>query len=47
MIVAKTEQALTHFKNLFQQKSESESIEEKDDAPLKKFYRARCHLTET
>ena len=46
MIVAKTEQALTHFKNLFQQKSESESIEEKDDAPLKKFYRACCHLTE-
>jgi len=45
MIIAKTEKWLTHFKKLFQQKSESDLIEDKESAPIKKFYRAICHTT--
>ena len=40
MIIAKTEKGLAHFKELFRRKSESESLEEKDLVPLKKWYRA-------
>ena len=40
MIIAKTEKWLAHFKELFKRKSESETIEEKDIVPLKKWYHA-------
>lgn len=40
MIIAKTEKWLAHFKELFKRKSESENLEEKDNVPLKKWYRA-------
>ena len=40
MIIAKTEKWLAHFKELFKRKSESETIQEKDKVPLKKWYRA-------
>ncbi len=46
MIVAKTEAWLAYFKKLFQAKSLATSIEAKDAVPLKKFYRARCILTD-
>lgn len=46
MIIAKTEKWLTHFKSLFQQKSLSDSIQDKETAQLKKFYRATCYLTD-
>jgi hypothetical protein len=36
---------LEHFKKLFQAKSESETIGEKEQTELKKFYRATCYLT--
>ncbi len=42
MIVAKTEKWLKHFKSLFQDKSESLTLEEKEKTPLQKFYRATC-----
>lgn len=45
LIIAKTEKGLAHFKQLFQAKSESETIEEKEAAPLQKFYRATCEVT--
>ena len=45
MIIAKTEAWLQHFKALFKAKSESESLEAKDQVPLKKWYRATCELT--
>lgn len=45
MILVKTEKGLAHFKKLFQAKSESKTIEEKESIPLKKFYRATCGLT--
>ncbi len=45
MIIAKSETWLTHFKRLFQQKSASETIAEKEAVLLKKFYRATCRLT--
>jgi len=45
MIIAKTEKWLEHFKKLFQAKSESENIAEKEQIELKKFYRATCYLT--
>lgn len=45
MIVAKTERWLQHFKSLFQEKSESASIEEKESTPLQKYYRATCEIT--
>lgn len=40
MIVAKTEKGLSYFKNLFQKKSLSERIEDKENVPLKKYYKA-------
>lgn len=45
MIIAKTEKWLEHFKKLFQAKSESGTIEEKEKTELKKFYRATAYLT--
>lgn len=45
MIVVKTEKWLAHFKSLFQQKSEAETIADKELIPLKKFYRASCNLS--
>lgn len=45
MIVAKTEKWLQHFKSLFQEKSESLSLEEKEQTPLQKYYRAICEIT--
>lgn len=45
MIVAKTENWLKHFKELFNKKSISQTIEEKEKIPLKKFYRAKVNLT--
>ena len=45
MIVAKTEKWLQHFKSLFQDKSESSSLSEKEDIPLQKYYRAVCAIT--
>ncbi len=45
MIVAKTEKWLQHFKTLFQEKSESSSLEEKESTPLQKYYRAICEIT--
>lgn len=45
MIVAKTEKWLQHFKSLFQEKSESSSLEEKESTPLQKYYRAICEIT--
>ena len=45
MIVAKTEKWLQHFKSLFQDKSESSSLEEKESTPLQKYYRATCEIT--
>lgn len=45
MIVAKTEKWLQHFKSLFQEKSESLSLEEKESTPLQKYYRAICEIT--
>lgn len=45
MIVAKTEKWLQHFKSLFQEKSESSSLEEKESTPLQKYYRAICETT--
>lgn len=46
MIVVKTEQWLSHFKNLFKQKSESQTIEQKELVPLKKFYQATVNITD-
>lgn len=45
MIVAKTEKWLAHFKNLFQQKSEADSILSKEAVMLKKFYQATSRVT--
>jgi len=46
MIIAKTEKWLEHFKKLFQAKSESKTIDKKEQTELKKFYRATAYLTE-
>lgn len=46
MIVAKTERGLSHFKKLFQAKSESEDQTYKEHVHLKKFYRATCEITQ-
>ena len=46
MIIAKTERGLAHFKKLFQQKSESESMEDKESTLLKKFYRAYVEVSQ-
>lgn len=45
MLIVKTEAGLSYFKNLFQQKSQAETIEAKELVPLKKFYRAQVLLT--
>lgn len=45
MIVAKTERWLDHFKKLFKAKSESESLQDKESAQIKKFYRAISIIT--
>jgi hypothetical protein len=44
MVIAKTERGLKHFKELFQQKAEATTIEEKEAIPLQKYYRARCEV---
>jgi 23S rRNA pseudouridine1911/1915/1917 synthase len=45
MLIVKTEAGLKYFKDLFQCKSLAETIEEKDQVPLKKFYRAQALVT--
>jgi len=45
MLIVKTEAGLKYFKDLFQRKSLAETIEEKDQVPLKKFYRAQALIT--
>ncbi len=45
MIIAKTEKWLQHFKSLFQEKSESSSLEDKESTPLQKYYRTVCEVT--
>ncbi|MFA6256503.1 MAG: RluA family pseudouridine synthase [Candidatus Absconditabacterales bacterium] len=45
MIIAKTEKGLEHFKKLFQTKSESKNISEKEQTELKKFYKAISYFT--
>ena len=45
MIIAKTEKWLAYFKDLFQQKSLCETIQEKENVPLKKHYVATCEVT--
>lgn len=45
MIIAKTEKGLKHFKDLFQTKSGSNTIEEKEAVPLQKFYKAEVEIT--
>jgi 23S rRNA pseudouridine1911/1915/1917 synthase len=45
MIIAKTERWLEHFKKLFQAKSESKDINDKEQTELKKFYRATAKIT--
>ncbi len=42
MLVAKTEKGLTYFKTLFQKKSQANTLTEKENVPLKKWYRAIC-----
>ncbi|MEI6119430.1 MAG: hypothetical protein WCP92_10000 [bacterium] len=37
---------MEHFKKLFQAKSESKDINEKEETELKKFYRTTAYLTE-
>lgn len=46
MIIAKTEKWLKHFKQLFQDKSESKTISQKELVNLKKFYQTKVHLSE-
>ncbi len=45
MLIVKTESGLKYFKDLFQQKSLAETIELKEQVPLKKFYRAQVLIT--
>lgn len=45
MIIAKTERWLKHFKSLFQEKSESSSLEGKEKVLLQKYYCAICEIT--
>lgn len=45
MIIAKTEKWLAHFKKLFKAKSESEELEQKESAKIKKRYKATSILT--
>lgn len=44
MIIAKTERGLAHFKQLFSEKSESETIAQKENVKLQKYYRAKCEI---
>ncbi len=44
MIIAKTERGLAHFKQLFSEKSESETLEQKMQVKLQKFYRVKCEI---
>ena len=45
MLIVKTEAGLKYFKDLFQRKSLAETIEQKEEVPLKKFYRAQVLIT--
>lgn len=45
MIIAKTEKWLNHFKALFDQKSTSKDIQDKENTKIKKFYKAECEIT--
>ncbi len=45
MIIAKTEKWLSHFKELFKAKSESETLKDKESAKIKKFYRVKSIVT--
>ncbi len=45
MLVAKTEKWLAYFKSLFQQKSNADTIAEKEAVPLHKYYRAISYVT--
>jgi len=44
MIIAKTEKWLEYFKKLFNKKSESSTIEDKENVQLKKFYKAEIFV---
>ncbi len=44
MIIAKTEKWLEYFKGLFQKKSESNDIKEKELVKLKKYYQAKSNI---
>ncbi len=45
MIIAKTEKWLSYFKSLFQKKSNSETIQEKESINLQKYYKAKVNIT--
>lgn len=45
MIIGKNEKGLSYFKNLFQQKSNLETIKEKEDIHLQKYYKAKVNIT--
>ncbi len=45
MIIIKTEEWLKYFKNLFQKKSLSKTIIQKENIELKKYYKAKCNIT--
>jgi 23S rRNA pseudouridine1911/1915/1917 synthase len=47
MICILSEKWLAHFSNLFRQKSQSDTIAQKEWVRLKKYYHATCHLTPT
>ena len=46
MLIVKTEEGLKYFKDLFQQKSWAETLQDKELVPLKKFYRAQVLITD-
>lgn len=46
MLAAKTEEGMAYFKKLFADKSAADTIQEKEQIPLKKYYRALCDITE-
>ena len=46
MLIVKTEEGLKYFKDLWMSKSLAETIEQKDEVPLKKFYRAQALVTD-
>ncbi len=45
MIIAKTEKWLAYFKQLFQQKSNANTIAEKEAVSLHKYYKATCYIS--